>query len=162
MSIVHLHLLLNHVPVIGVFVALLILLVALARKNDAIGKLGLALLVGVALVTVAVYFTGEPAEDAVENLAGISESIIHSHEEAAEGAFIATGIAGSAALALLLWYRRRTLARWALGASFALGLVAAGLMAWTANLGGQIRHSEIRGSGAAIQQSDAADDDDDR
>jgi hypothetical protein len=155
MSSVHLHLLLNHVPVIGVYFILFVLVVALARRSDAIGKIGLAMLVGVALATVAVYFTGEPAEDAVEGLAGVSETLIHSHEDAAVMAFIATGVAGVAALGLLLWYRRRPLTRWAVGGSLALTLTAAGLMAWTANLGGQIRHSEIRsGSTAQIVSDD--------
>jgi formate hydrogenlyase subunit 3/multisubunit Na+/H+ antiporter MnhD subunit len=149
------HLLLNHAPVIGIFVILFVFAAALARKNDAIAKLGLVMLVGVAVVTVAVFFTGEPAEEAVENLAGVSETLIHSHEEAAEAAFIATGIAGAAALLLLFAYRRRQLSRWALGASFALTLVVSGLMAWTANLGGQIRHSEIRPGAASIVEADA-------
>ena len=160
MSTVHLHLLLNHVPVIGILAVAFVLIVAFARKNDAIGKLGLAMLVGIALVTIVVYFTGEPAEEAVEDLAGVSESLIHSHEEAAEVAFIATALAGLAALGLLLRSARRALARWAVAGTLALSLVVAGLMAWTANLGGQIRHSEIRGAGAAVQQGEADDDDD--
>jgi beta-lactamase regulating signal transducer with metallopeptidase domain len=160
MSSVHLHLLLNHVPVIGILIVLLVLLVALARRNDAIGKLGLVMLVGVALITVAVFFTGEPAEEAVEDLAGVSDSLIHSHEEAAEAAFIVTGIAGVLALGLLFWYRRALLSRWAIGASLALTVAASGLMAWTATLGGQIRHSEIRA--ASVSSPDVESDDDER
>lgn len=159
MSPVHAHLLLNHVPVIGIFIVVFILAVALARQNDGIAKLGLVMLVGIALVTVAVFLTGEPAEEAVEDLAGVSESLIHSHEEAAKAAFIATGIAGAAALALLFGYRRRALSRWVLGASLALTLAVGGMMAWTANLGGQIRHTEIRNGGAIAAPADIDDDD---
>ncbi len=159
MSVVHLHLLLNHVPVVGIFAVLLILAVALLRKNDGIGRLGLFMLAGVGLVTVAVYFTGEPAEEAVEHLAGVSGSLIHSHEEAAEAAFVASSIAGVAALGLLLWSWRRSLPRWTLAVSFALTLAVSGLMAWTANLGGQIRHTEIRDAAATPA---AESDDDDR
>jgi hypothetical protein len=160
MSTVHLHLLLNHVPVIGTFIVSFVLLAAFARRNNAIGKLGLVMLVGVALVTVAVYFTGEPAEEAVEDLAGVSESLIHAHEEAAEAAFIATSVAGVAALGLLYWYSRRTLSRWAVGASLTLALTVAGLMAWTANVGGQIRHTEIRASGSSAAATDTEDGED--
>ena len=157
MSPVHLHLLLNHVPVIGLIIVIFVLAAGFARRNDGIAKLGLVMLVGAALVTIAVYLTGEPAEEAIENLAGVSETLIHSHEEAAEAAFIATSIAGAAALALLLAYRRRQLARWALGASLALTLVVSGRMAWTANLGGQIRHTEIN-DGVALEAMPVDDD----
>lgn len=144
MSVVHLHLLLNHVPVVGVLLVALILTVALVRNSDAIGKLGLATLAGMALVTVAVYFTGEPAEEAIEGLAGVSEVSIHAHEEVAVAAFSVTALGGVVAVAVLWWYRRRPLARAAMAASLLIVLLASGLMARTANLGGQIRHTEIR------------------
>jgi len=144
MSPVHLHLLLNHVPVIGLLFVLLVLGVAFWRRNSETGKLGMAMLAGIAVVTAVVFLTGEPAEEAVENLAGVSEAVIHEHEEAADAALIATSVAGVTALGLLLLYRRRELPRWAVGGTLAIVLVVSGQMAWTANLGGEIRHSEIR------------------
>src|SRR5688572_23069651 len=102
MSFVHLHLLLNHVPVIGIVFVLGVLLAALWRRNSDVAKAGLSALVAVALDTVAVFFTGEPAEEAVENLAGVSDAVIHAHEDAALYSFIATGAAGAIAL-YLLW-----------------------------------------------------------
>jgi hypothetical protein len=150
MTLVHLHLLLNHVPVIGTFFVAFILLAALWRRNEAIAKLGLVALAGVGLVAAAVYFTGEPAEEAVENLAGVADRIIHDHEEAAELAFIGSSIAGVVAVLLLAWSRRRELPRWTVAATLALVLGVAGLMAVTANLGGQIRHTEISGATVAL------------
>ena len=149
MSLVHLHLLLNHVPVIGALFVLLVLIVALWRRNSEMGKLGLFLIVGTALVAGVVFLTGEPAEEAVENVAGIAESIVHQHEEAAEAALFGTGVAGVLALALLFWYRRRELPRVAAGVSLSAMLAVSGLMAWTANLGGQIRHTEIQTAAAS-------------
>lgn len=157
MSFVHLHLLLNHVPVIGMVFVLLLLAVALWRRSSEIGKLALSVVVGIALVTGIVFLTGEPAEEAVEHVAGVSESIIHQHEEAAEAALIGTGMAGVLSLAFLGWYRRRELPRWVAAASLAVVLAVTGMMAWTANLGGQIRHSEIRG-GAPIESGGDVDD----
>ena len=154
MSIVHLHLILNHVPVIGMGFALLILGVASWRRNDGMGRLGLAVMIGLALVTAAVFLTGEPAEEAVERVAGVSEAMIHPHEEAAEAALIVTGIAGAMALVALSAYRRRALPRWLTGAAFTAALVCSAMLGWAANLGGQIRHTEI-GSAAASSGEEA-------
>jgi nucleoside permease NupC len=157
MSFVHLHLLLNHVPVIGTVFVLLLLVIALWRRSTEIGKLALSAVVGIALVTAIVFLTGEPAEEAVEHVAGVSESVIHQHEEAGEAALFGTGLAGVLSLASLWWYRRRELPRWVAAASLVVVLVVTGMMAWTANLGGQIRHSEIRG-GAPIETRGDSDD----
>lgn len=143
MSTVHLHLILNHVPVIGMAFVLLILGVSIWRRNDDMGKLGMAVLVGMAVITAAVFLTGEPAEEAVEGVVGVSDSMIHPHEAAAEASLIATAISGALALLVLFTYWRRSLPRWMTGAVLAASLITATMLGWTANLGGQIRHTEI-------------------
>jgi hypothetical protein len=157
MSLVHLHLLLNHVPVIGTFFILFILAVALWRRNSETAKLGLFLMIGVAVVAGVVFLTGEPAEEAIEHVAGISEAVIHSHEEAAEASLVAAGLAGALGLGLLAWFWRRELPRWAGVVSLVTTMAVAGLMAWTANLGGQIRHTEITGAAIATPGRDGDD-----
>jgi hypothetical protein len=154
MSGVHLHLMLNHVPVIGTMFVVFTLLVGVRTCSSQLGKLAMVMLAGVAVAAALVYFTGEPAEDAVERLAGVSRATIHAHEEAAELAFITSGVAGGLALVGLWWTRRRELPRWMYGAALAVALVVGGAMARTARLGGQIRHSEIR----TVQQAGATDD----
>jgi len=155
MSLVHLHLLLNHVPVVGVVFGLLLLVVALARRDGGLAKVSFALLALVGAVSVAVFMTGEPAQEAIEKLPGFSERLIDRHEDAALVATIVTGTMGALALAALILYRRRALPRWLtmLGVVSALG--ASAVMAYTANLGGQIRHSEIR-AGASSPAGDGA------
>ncbi len=148
MSLVHLHLLMNHIPVIGILFVVVILIAALRLRSDSVAKLALVLVAGVAAISALVYFTGEPAEDAVEKVTGVSRAMIHDHEEAAEVAFVATAFAGLAALAALWWYRAKALPRSVLTGALVVSLAISGLMAWTANLGGQIRHSEIRAAAA--------------
>ena len=149
MSLVHLHLVLNHVPMIGLLFVALILAAAWYRNSGELTRLGLVFAVGLAVVAGIVFLTGEPAEEAVENLAGVTERAIHSHEEAAEAALIAMSLAGLVSLASLVIYWRRTLPRWVTGAALAVVLVAGGVMGWAANLGGQIRHTEI-GAGRVV------------
>ena len=166
MSLVHLHLLLNHVPVIGTVIALGLLAWAALRGDERIGRASLGLLALLAAVAVVAFLTGEPAEEAVEGVAGIPEALVERHEEAALLATIALGAVGALSLAALLLGRRRTLSRGALLGVLALGVVPAGAMAWTANLGGQIRHAEIRpgavagGEGAAAARDARREDDD--
>ena len=146
MSLLHLHLMLNHVPMIGLGFVAIILAVALWRNSSEMTRLGLVLVVGLAAVAGLVFLTGEPAEEAVENLAGVAERAIHDHEEAAEAALVAVSLVGVMCLLALARFLRRPLPRWTAGAALALVLVAGGVMGWAANLGGQIRHTEISGS----------------
>lgn len=165
MNIAHLHLILNHFPVVGSVIVALLLALALYRRSDELGRAALLLAALVGAVSVVVYFTGEPAEELVERLPGVSEAITEQHEEAALVATIVVAALGALSLAVLGMHRgHRALSRRTTGAALALALVAGGVMGYTAFLGGQVRHTEIR-SGAVASQGNggsAAESDDDR
>ena len=150
MSIAHLHLLLNHVPVIGIVGVALLFALALRRRSDELTRLALGVTIALAVVAGAVFLTGEPAEELVEHLPGFDDALVERHEEAALIATIAFGALGALAAAALLWARRHALPR----RTAALGLVGAvtltAVVGWTANLGGMIRHTEIRPTAAAL------------
>ncbi len=138
---------LNHVPVFGTIFGLGLLAFASWRNNDAMKKAALGALVIVALVAVPVYLTGEPAEDVVEALPGVSKAVLEQHESAAVAAFsgiLALGIGAFAGL--LLCRNGKPVPRWVAITMLLASVVVGGLMAWTAGLGGQVRHSEIRAS----------------
>lgn len=158
MSVLHLHLLLNHVPVVGALFALLLFAVALTRRETVSAKFALAFTAAIAAVAVAVYFTGGAAEEAVEHLAGVTERAIDRHEEAAELTTIAFSIFGGLSLLALLAFRSKQPPRWVALAGLVGALTVSGLMGWTANLGGQIRHTELQSS-VSQQQSDHDSDD---
>jgi uncharacterized membrane protein len=149
MSFTHLHLLLNHFPVIGTIIGVALLGFALIRRNSDIGKLALGMFVVLAATSIAVYLTGEPAEDAIEKLPGFSKQITERHEEFALVATIALSVFGALALGVLFVFRKKELPRWTMLGTFALSICAAGLMGYTALLGGQVRHTEVRASSAA-------------
>ena len=145
MNPTHLHLLLNHVPVLGTVFGLGLLLFELWRRSEDIMKAALSVFVIVALLGVPVYLTGEPAEDGVKSIPGVSKPIMELHEKAATIAFIGVVVLGLAALAGLILYRRgKLLPSWFGVSVLAASLMVSDLMAWTANMGGQIRHTEIR------------------
>ena len=94
-----------------------------------------------------------PAEETVEHLAGVSEAIIEQHEGAALTALIGATLLGAVSLGGLLAFRRsKTVAKTLVTVALFGSLVVSGLMAWTANLGGQIRHSEIRAAAATLNE----------
>lgn len=145
MNPVHLHLLLNHLPVVGTAFTLVLLLVALAKNSAELKRVSLAFLVGVALLAVPGYLTGKSAEVEVMILDGFDESFIDRHAGAAQWAFSAQLALGVLALAgLFLTRRGQPPPKWCAVAVLALTLAVCGLMARTANFGGQIRYPEIR------------------
>ena len=142
MNYAHVHLLLNHVPVLGTGFAFLVLAWGIARKNQEVLRTALLLFVLVALVSIPTYLTGEPAGDMMEKL-GLSRAAIERHDGAAEIAITFMEILGGASLLGLIFFRRREPPRWFLGATLLLCLITGVLMLRTASLGGQMRHPEL-------------------
>lgn len=142
------HLLINHGSVIGLPIGLLVLAVALLRKNADVRAVGLAILAIVGLASLPAYFSGEPAEGVVEHLPGISERLIHPHEEAAEWGLILCLVTAAGAIGSLV-FRRGPASRLLPTATLLLGLIAFAAIARTAHLGGLIHHEELRGGVAA-------------
>lgn len=150
MNPAHLHLALNHLPLVGVLVGGLLLAWGLFRDQEPVVRAALGTLLLAGAAAVGVYFTGEPAEELVESLAGVSEAALEAHEEAALWAAVGGGALAVLALVSLAAGRMRRATRRLAGTTLAAAAVVLGVMAWTANLGGQIRHPEIR-RGAAVE-----------
>ncbi len=152
MNATHLHLLLNHVPVLGTVFGLGLLSYGMWRKSSELQKAALGAFVIASLVGVPAYLTGEPAEEGVESLPGVSKVIIEQHESAAAFAFTGIVVLGVIALLVLFLSRRGKMVSTSFAMLMLVGSIAvSGLMAWTANLGGQIRHTEIRPNAAPIK-----------
>ncbi len=67
------HLALNHLPIVGTLFVIALLAVAGVRGSGELTRVSLAALLVLALVAVAVYLSGEAAEEAVEDLPGVAE-----------------------------------------------------------------------------------------
>jgi uncharacterized membrane protein len=144
MNVAEVHLALNHIPVFGMMVTLLLWIWALVRRSDELRRTALLGMVLLALIAVPTYMTGEPAEKRVEHLPGVTEHQIHEHESAAAFALGSSLLLGLLALFGLFRWRGRPIPR-----AFAIVLLVVNLhgvtvVLRTAYLGGQIRHTEIR------------------
>lgn len=164
MDTAYLHLLLNHLPVLGVPFGLLLLAAGMAARSSDLKRAALATFALAALAAVPAYLTGEPAEEKVEHIAGVSERLIHDHEERAEVSLIATSVLGVLSLGALLGWRDRDLPTAPLGAVAVLALLTFGSLVLTAKAGGEIRHTEFGGASITAPAGDSGgnhhDDDD--
>ncbi|MCW5961984.1 MAG: hypothetical protein KIS76_17615 [Pyrinomonadaceae bacterium] len=142
MNSAHIHLVLNHIPVLGIIFGLLVMAYGFIRKSDEVKQTALGLFVVAALLTIPVYLTGEPAEEIVEHLAGVSDAMIDPHEDWAFYALVLMEITGVLALVNLIFFRH-SFAKKFLAVTTLSSLIAVGSILWTANLGGKIRHTEI-------------------
>lgn len=155
MNAMHVHLILNHLPVVGALFGLGLFACGGLRKSEDLKKAALVVFVAVAIFSIPVYLTGEPAEDGVKGLPGVSETILEKHEQAGGVTFVLLLVLGSVGLLSLFIFRAGKVIPAALNAGIlAMSLVVLGFSAWTANLGGQVRHTEIR-PGATAPQTDA-------
>ncbi|HTM92624.1 MAG TPA: hypothetical protein VL095_09405 [Flavisolibacter sp.] len=150
MNSAQMHLALTHVPVILSITGLLMLIVSYIIRNTILTKTSYFIIMIAGIAAIPVYLTGEETEEAIEHLPGVSESIISRHEEIAKWAMISIAAAGIAALFAFFSFKWMAIARVSKVLVLVLSLVTGGLMAQTAHLGGQIRHSEIR-NGATVQ-----------
>ncbi len=153
----HLHLMINHVPIIGLALCLALLLAGQWRKNPELLRAGLVALVIVALISIPVYLSGEPAEEIIEELPGMSDDLIHAHEDAAIWAFIGLEVLGALALLGLMAFRApKQLPAWFVPTIFALALLTTVWVGWVSALGGRIVHPESRPD-FSLEESDEHD-----
>lgn len=150
MNAAHAHLLLNHLPVLGILFTIPLLVFAWWQGTEILRRVALFAVVVAGLLALPAFWTGEPAEEVVERIPGVSESAIESHEDLAKFALAASlSAAAIAAVGLVVARRRGKTPGAVLAATVGVSCVAAVLMGLTANRGGPIRHSEIVGDGAA-------------
>ncbi|MEP6262550.1 MAG: hypothetical protein ABJ092_13295 [Gillisia sp.] len=145
MNEAHLHLILNHFPSIGITIGLLVLIAGYLVKNNHVKATSLGIFIFSALAAIAANATGEGAEEIVERIPGINESIIHEHEEFAEQFLTLALILGGAALiTLLLQWRKIKLATYGYILVLILAISCLVSAYYVGVTGGEIRHTEIR------------------
>lgn len=158
----HLHLLSNHLPVFGSLMGLIVLAYGLwTRSNHT--KIAAYLVLTVASIgAVIAYLTGEAAEETVEKLQGVSKEMLETHEDAAQFAFYAFIAVGLFSLLSIFVTQKNPLRARTFGwIVFFISLFSFTVVARTAYVGGQIRHSEIRSSSPDAATPAYEDDNDD-
>lgn len=166
----HIHLLANHIPVIGSMLAVFVLIFGMYTANSNTKNAAYFLFVIAAVGGVITYLTGEGAEETVESIAGISEQSVETHEDLGLYSLVSLIILGLASLAsLIAGFKNSVLSKPLAYITLFIALITFGIAAYTANSGGKIRHPEISGTpvnlpaqnGEEVIKEQKHDDDDD-
>lgn len=160
MNEVHLHLLINHLPIIGSLLASLVLAYGLWVKSSHTKMAGFGLLIISTIGAITAYVTGEGAEEAVEKIAGVSKQAIEQHADFALYALIVLIVAGvTSLLGLVFLVRKSPMANILAVITLIVALVGFGLAARTGYQGGQIRHPETMSTPGSAATNDKKDTD---
>jgi uncharacterized membrane protein len=139
------HMLVNHLPIIGTAIGLMLVVAAMVRQNDALRRAGLIIYLVMGLAVIPATITGDEAEHAVEDTAGVSEAVLEAHEEGGERLRnIMAGVAIVGGLMLIPAVNEKggkvLLGMWVAGATIACVMAVN-----VGHQGGQIRRPELRG-----------------
>ena len=148
LSVVHLHLAINHSPLYTELFAFFFVLIGLLRKKRASVTAGLVICIVAALCGAAAFWSGDAASDVIDQsppIAGLEKTMIGPHAEAAEWFLGAAGVTGVLAIvALIVGRKRGERPRWLEVVVLLLILFSLTVVARTALLGGRIHHPEVR------------------
>ena len=142
----HVHLLLNHFPIVGAIFGLLLLVYAMAKDSKELNLAAYWLFIIIGLLTIPTYFSGKQAAGIVLDVPNVSAAFVHKHRNIAEWAFIALEITGAFALmGLLISKKPRITPNWLTTIFVIFVIISTGLVSWAGLQGGIIRHTEVRG-----------------
>jgi uncharacterized membrane protein len=145
MNDAHWHLVVNHFPIIGIIFGLGILIVGFIMKNKTVKNTAFVLFIIAAVFAFASMYTGEGAEEMVEDMPNVGHQIIHEHEELAEKlAILLYALAIISLGSLYAAIKKHKLAKVLSIVTLILAVVAVVLATKVATSGGEIRHTEIR------------------
>jgi uncharacterized membrane protein len=160
MNQTHVHLLITHLPIFGSVLGALVMAHGLYTKSHQTKIASYNLWIISAMGAVIAYLTGEAAEEAVEDIQGVSKDLIEAHEDFALIALVALSALGIISIiGLFLTLRKSPLSRTFAIVTFVIALISFGLIARAGYLGGQIRHTEINSPATNPVQSGEEDDD---
>jgi uncharacterized membrane protein len=145
MNDAHVHLAINHFPIIGTIIGLIILLVGILMKNEIVKRVAYLLFAFSAITGFLSMVTGDKAEEIVENLPNVTHDLIENHEHLAEKFVLflyATGILGL--ISFFASVMKNRIASFMGVLTLILALITAFLSKEVGTSGGEIQHVEIR------------------
>ncbi|WP_396185763.1 hypothetical protein [Flavobacterium sp.] len=145
MNDAHLHMVVNHFPIIGTILGLGILITGIILKNNTVKSTAYVLFIVAAIFAAFSMGTGEGAEELVEDMPTVGKQIIHEHEEMAEKLAIVLYALGVISLiGLFMNYKNKANAKFASYIALVVAIIGVFFAQQTGTTGGEVRHTEIR------------------
>jgi uncharacterized membrane protein len=149
MNDAHLHMVVNHFPIIGSIFGLGILLTGIILKNNSVKNTAYVLFIVAAVFAAFSMGTGEGAEEMVEDMPNVGKEIIHEHEEIAEKlALLLYLLAAVSLTGLILNLKNHSKAKLISFIALIVAIGAVYISTLVGTSGGEIRHTEIRENSA--------------
>jgi uncharacterized membrane protein len=145
MNQAHLHLMVNHLPIIFPIVGIIVMGIGLLSKSEIVKRTAYFIFILSATAAIVAMTSGEGAEEVVEEINGIDENFIKTHEEAAELFALLLYVLGGLSI-IGLWASMKQKSFSGI-VSVVVTLFAAVVLFFakqTGTTGGEIRHTEIR------------------
>lgn len=151
MNDAHLHMVVNHFPIIGTILGLGILITGIILKNNSVKNTAYFLFIVAAVFAAFSMGTGEGAEELVEDMPSVGKKIIHEHEEMAEKLAIVLYVLGVVSLGgLFMNFKNHSKATLVSYAAVVVAVVGVFFAQQTGTTGGEIRHTEIRANATQL------------
>lgn len=153
MNDAHLHLAVNHFPLVGLVIGILILILGYLLKSRQVKPTALGIFIFSALAAIVANYTGEGAEEIVENIPGIGEAYIETHSDYSEQFLTLMLILGGASLVtLFMGIKKWEIAKFGYILVIILAIASSISAKYVGTSGGEIRHTEIRKSATTANQ----------
>lgn len=151
MTDAHLHLIVNHFPIIGTIFGLGILISGMVLKSNTTKNIAYVLFIVSAVFAFLSMYTGEGAEEMVEDFPNIGKKIIHDHEELGEKLALITYALGLISIGgLFMNNKNHAKANLVSYVAVVVAVVAVILAKEVGTSGGEIRHTEIRENAGSV------------
>lgn len=145
MNDAHLHMVVNHFPIIGTILGLGVLIAGMIFKNDSVKNTAYSLFIVGAVFAAFSMGTGEGAEEIAEKMPDVTKHIIHEHEEMAEKLAIVLYVLAVISIGgIYLNIKRHPKAKLVSFIASVVAIIGVFLAIETGTTGGEVRHTEIR------------------
>lgn len=158
MNDAHIHLLVNHFPILGIIFGFGILIGGILLKNNPVINVSYVIFIVATISAFISMSSGEGAEDLIQGLPNVGKQIIHEHEEFAEKLAVVLYILGTVSLfGLYANLKNHSKAKLISYLALVITIVGVVLAKSVGTSGGEIRHTEIRANIQKTQRSEVED-----
>jgi uncharacterized membrane protein len=152
---VQIHLILNHVPLVGLVFGLIFSVSGMKRSSPQAYLAGLRIFLGIGVINILIVLSGLRSADLLSGASWIDATAVAQHRRV--GIMTLALLLGLSAFSGTILFRlNRGFAhpsRQVQTTILIIAIVGFGMVLWTSSLGGKLRHTELKSEGPRMQSS---------